>query len=350
VSDDPAVERFAAAVESARDVPFVSAGPQIPGPKDYYPALLGDDEQLRTSGIRKEIRYLRDVFEGAGLLDLSESEVLEVGAGYGLGLIGVACLGARRAVGVELLSRAVDWATHVSQVLPQELRDRLEFDRGSANELPLADESVDVVLSLEAISHYLDYKPFLHEAQRVLRPGGTLIVSDGNNGLNPLIRRRTIALWASHEEPPGAGRTRPHDYPFHFVDRRRELIEQVYPQIAADDALALALRTSGMVRAEVLDAARVYVEDGALPNRPYERAQLTVHPIEDMVMERLFNPYALARELREYGFRTRVRGHWGGASQRPLLRLANRALVSVTPLTIVTARAFRITATKGAPS
>ena len=63
-------------------------------------------------------------------------------------------------------------------------------------------------------------------------------------------------------------------------------------------------------------------------------------------MERAFDPYELARRMRSFGFSTRVAGYWGGASGRLALRLANAALTALSPLTIATAKAYRIAAVK----
>ena len=65
-----------------------------------------------------------------------------------------------------------------------------------------------------------------------------------------------------------------------------------------------------------------------------------------MVMERLFNPFSLAREIRSHGFETRLYGYWGGASGRPIVRGANRVLAAMSRITMPTARSFRIVATK----
>ncbi len=51
---------------------------------------------------------------------------------------------------------------------------------GDAGELPYADEEFDLVLSLEVIEHVEDQFSFLREARRVLKPGGTLVVSTPN--------------------------------------------------------------------------------------------------------------------------------------------------------------------------
>jgi hypothetical protein len=65
-----------------------------------------------------------------------------------------------------------------------------------------------------------------------------------------------------------------------------------------------------------------------------------------MVMERLFNPFTRAREIRSLGFDVKVHGYWGGASGSPTLRAANRVLAAFSPLTMFSARSFRIVAVK----
>ena len=63
-------------------------------------------------------------------------------------------------------------------------------------------------------------------------------------------------------------------------------------------------------------------------------------------MERMFNPFSLAREIVGQGFDVRVEGYWGGAQGSGLLRAANRMLAAASRVTMPTARAFRIAAHK----
>lgn len=49
---------------------------------------------------------------------------------------------------------------------------------GDAIRIPLADESVDGVISVEAAFHFRSRRKFFAEARRVLRPGGVLTMSD----------------------------------------------------------------------------------------------------------------------------------------------------------------------------
>jgi len=107
----------------------------------------------------------------------------------------------------------------------------------------------------------------------------------------------------------------------------------------------IALNTSGMVSAEVVDAAHRFRESGVAPSRPYRQGTLIVHPEQEMVIERLFDPYELGDEIAAHGFDVRVRGHWAGASGRGR-RVVNDALASLGRATMRFARGFRIVATK----
>ncbi|OZD68242.1 SAM-dependent methyltransferase [Rhodococcus sp. 06-1059B-a] len=52
--------------------------------------------------------------------------------------------------------------------------------RGNLAQLPLRDDSVDVVVNFQVIEHLWDQGQFLDECFRVLRPGGELLVSTPN--------------------------------------------------------------------------------------------------------------------------------------------------------------------------
>jgi len=110
--------------------------------------------------------------------DLSEGEVvLDLGSGAGADvLISAHRVGVTgKAIGIDMTEEMLDLARRnaadagVSNV---------EFVKGYLEQLPLADESVDVVISNCVINLAGDKPRVLAEAARVLRPGGRFAVSD----------------------------------------------------------------------------------------------------------------------------------------------------------------------------
>jgi len=108
------------------------------------------------------------------------------GAGYGSALLAQDAL---EVFGVDLKSEAVAYArAHYSEP-------NLFFAQGSCAALPLASASLDLVVAFEVIEHIAEWRDFLAEARRVLRPSGQFVVSTPNkdyytasrgaSGLNP---------------------------------------------------------------------------------------------------------------------------------------------------------------------
>ena len=79
----------------------------------------------------------------------------------------------------------------------------LRLWRGGAGEpLPVQDNAVDVVWAGAVIEHVADVAPWLSEVRRVLRPGGTLLLSTPHHGV---LRMLGLALrprrFARHFDP-----------------------------------------------------------------------------------------------------------------------------------------------------
>lgn len=82
-----------------------------------------------------------------------------------------------------------------------QLEDRVRFHHGTAIELPFPDGSFTHVLSIEGPEHFDTREKFLHEARRVLRPGGIIAMADfivknpPRNPLEKLVAEAARKLW-----------------------------------------------------------------------------------------------------------------------------------------------------------
>jgi len=95
------------------------------------------------------------------------------GTGYGVRLL---CEQGRAAlvIGVDIASNSVDYARRHHSL------DSAVYLCASADRLPLADGSVDVLTSFETIEHVPSDRGLIEEFYRVLRPCGQLIISTPN--------------------------------------------------------------------------------------------------------------------------------------------------------------------------
>jgi SAM-dependent methyltransferase len=311
----------------------------------YDPWLYGYCGELANpDDVSRYLRYQLDHLALGGI-DPRGASVLDAGCGFGLALVTCGLLGAAKLRGIDNHRGMVETVHAYESELPEDLANKLDVIYGDVSDTPYEDGEFDIVLSIEAISHYLDVDAFISEAARVLRPGGALIVSDGNNGANPLIRRKTRRIWDAFESGPSGSAVNGHVVGKSYVERREAILQDALPELDAAARRQLAVRTSGMVEEDVIAAGQTYVRSGALPQPARGPDDVPVSP-EGQVMERLFDPYELAAQIERHGFSCRVYGYWGGAQGSPLLRSANALLARVSRLSIYTARSFRIAAVR----
>jgi ubiquinone/menaquinone biosynthesis C-methylase UbiE len=106
--------------------------------------------------------------------DVRGKTVLDYGCGAGENTVLAASRGAQ-VIGVDISPELIELAE--KRLEAHDLAENAEFRIGSAHELPLEDESVDVVLGI-AILHHLDLKLASKEVFRVLKKGGRAIFSE----------------------------------------------------------------------------------------------------------------------------------------------------------------------------
>lgn len=99
--------------------------------------------------------------------------LLDAGCGTGYGCSALARAGAR-VVGIDLSAEAIAYARENSA------EPRIEYLQASANALPFAPETFDLITAFEVIEHLPEWRESLAEGSRVLQPGGLFIVSTPN--------------------------------------------------------------------------------------------------------------------------------------------------------------------------
>jgi ubiquinone/menaquinone biosynthesis C-methylase UbiE len=109
----------------------------------------------------------------AKMVDLKNKDIVEIGSGRGGGLAYITkTFIPANALGIDLDMKATKFGNKQYKL------NGLSFKQGNAQELPLADESVDIVLNVESSHRYPNMEKFLSEVYRTLKPGGHFLFTD----------------------------------------------------------------------------------------------------------------------------------------------------------------------------
>ena len=325
--------------ELVRDIMRPDRTPHYDPWFERYHKWMGEDWKLDNY-----IRYLLTLLN-QGRVKLDGLRVLDAGCGFGLTSLFLNLLGAAEVHGLDCHEGMIRTIETYLSFLPYDLHTYPRL--GDVASLPYEDDSFDLVLSVEAISHYREVDRFLREAQRVLRPGGTLVIVDGNNSRHAATVRVTREIWNVFENGPATENIHGHRVDKSFVDMRREMIAEAFPALSMEELDKLSRQTFGLWGDEVLSAARAYVETGALPDASWDGMTCPLDPINGYFIEYLFDPIELGHTLRKMGFDPIVRAYFGGA-RGGLVHRANEWLTSpaFTPLALRFTPSFRILARK----
>ena len=325
-ANQPLFARLHAHVRSLPDVPRSFAGKY---------ELMADPVRGR-----RRLELLQYELDRAGC-DVRGQVVLDAGCGTGLYSVMFTMLGASKVEAVDFFPRNVDFLSTVAREFQLPIEPRLRDV--SRTELP--DNSVGLVYCVEAISHFHDWKLFLDEAARVMKPGGHIVIGDGNNGANPTIKRAIHEFWMESETGPFNVEAYPPSKNMPYLFRRAMILRRAFPDATDDEVFQLALRTSEYGGEDLLRACRRYFETGELPPHGYKYGQSQRRPEDGQRNEEPLDPRDIAAYLRTRGLRATARAHFG-YGRHPLLPLLNQAATWLGDLPLRFADRYLVFGTK----
>ncbi len=291
------------------------------------------------------VGFRRHLLRMAGVQPGPDAVVLDAGCGFGPNCLGFYVMGFRHIHGVDFYEPMIQAVRAYLPVLG--LEDAIEARTGDVADLSriYPGEFFDLILSNEAISHYRDVDAFLREAFLVLKPGGVLLVADANNGANPRIRRMNQRIWDAFENGPPQ-KVYSHTVKTPYVEMRKEIIRDAVPDLDARAVDDLAANTFRMARGEIVEASRRYVEDGTLPGSRYRPGICPLEPRQNQLIENLFDPPQLVKDMRRHGFAASAYSYLGGATRGGAALLVNRLWQALSPITLHLGNVFVIIARK----
>jgi len=308
----------------------------------WFPRYCG---QLSEASVaHRHVRGLHNLL-GREAEGLEHKTILDLGCGFGMAAVALGVLGASSVHGVD---SSMGMLKTFAAVLSDLAIPRVHPAASRAERLCYAENSFDVVLVVEALSHFLEPWATLREAHRVLKPGGVLVIADDNNGANPRVIAVNQQVWERFENGPPTENIHGHRVRVSYRERRQRIIETSFPAQPTEEVLRLANGTAFMTRADILRACREYLDGGPAPNSLFTPGRCPVEPESGQYIENVINPFDLERELKAMGFGVQLQGYFGGESRGGVVRAANQALNLLLPqsLTLRVSPGYRVRAIK----
>lgn len=171
----------------------------------------------------------------ASSVDIRGKSLVEIGCGRGGGLSYIfKKFNPAEALGIDLDKTAVNFNNKFYQL------NNLSFLQGNAQNLPLKDESYDILINVESSHRYPDMKAFLGEVIRILKPGGYFLYTDFRYDyempeLDQLIKSSGLKLLKEEQITDSVVAALAAD-----DTRKRELVKKLAPRLIHDIALNFA--------------------------------------------------------------------------------------------------------------
>jgi SAM-dependent methyltransferase len=169
-----------------------------PSLKTSFAKIIGYSEEELKGLPDSVLRTLAGCGNPTALASLKEGEVvLDLGSGGGIdAFLAAKKVGAKgRVIGVDMTEEMVQLAKENAEKMKVE---NVEFRLGEIENLPVEDETVDVIISNCVINLSPDKDKVFSEAFRVLKPGGRMLISDiVTRGELPNEIRENLEMWAA---------------------------------------------------------------------------------------------------------------------------------------------------------
>jgi SAM-dependent methyltransferase len=213
------------------------------------------DRAARDAWAREEIGWgqWHQLEREIGMLpDVTGKDVVELGCGTAYFGAWLKRAGARRVVGVDVTPAQLDTARRMDE----EFGLGLELIEANAEDVPLPDESFDVVVSEYGASIWCDPALWIAEAARLLRPGGELVFMRGSTLRN---------LCVPNDDGPATDRLLFPQKGLYRIDWQEGDMSGSEFHAPMDQMFAI-LRENGF---ELLDFRELYAPDDAVTHEYY---------------------------------------------------------------------------------
>jgi len=171
---------------------------------------------------------------------------------------------------------------------------------GDSSKIEYPGEYFDVIIANEIISHVREIEETIREVYRVLKPGGSFLIRDGNNSLFPLGKIKRRRFWKRIEQGPvDPSWFRSTDVPLPYIEIRRKMINEKFPQIGLEKIDFLSKETTGMFGEEIFEAVKEFEKYGKIVNKPIFPYR---NPMTGEYPEKEINPFRLGGLLKKMGF------------------------------------------------
>lgn len=228
-----------------------------------------------------------------------DASILDLGCGFGLMATIFGLYGSKEVIGYDLNVEKINLFKKLLLYLNPEIKN-VKPVLGDSSKIEYPGEYFDVIIANETLSHVREIEESIHEVYRVLKPGGSFLIRDGNNSLFLLGKIKRRRFWKRIEQGPiDPSWFRSTDISLPYIEIRRKLINEKFPQISTEKIDFLSQETAGMFGEEIFSAVKEFEKDGKMPHKPIFPYR---NPITGEFPEKEINPFRLGGLLKKRGF------------------------------------------------